>query len=141
MRRADQRYPFPHSGVAHWRRLSKIREGPGRWHRQPDGAVRSQNKQGINTLQFSFYCVIFMQCSFAHNCTDLLQESWGTKFSAPRRRRAGNAYVMTSPVERVEVLVGVLILLSITYGKVSTVEVVEYMFVQSGERARQENGE
>jgi hypothetical protein len=48
---------------------------------------------------------------------------------------------MTSPVERVEVLVGVLILLSITYGKVSTVEVVEYMFVQSGERARQENGE
>ena len=41
--------------------------------------------------------------------------------------------MMTSPVERVEVLVGVLILLSITYGKVSTVEVVEYMFVQSGE--------
>jgi len=51
-------------------------------------------------------------------------ESWGTKFSAPRRRRAGNAYVMTSSVERVEVLAGVLIVLSISYGKVSTAEVM-----------------
>ena len=51
-------------------------------------------------------------------------ESWGTKFSAPRRRRAGNAYVMTSSVERVEVLAGVLIVPCISYGKVSTAEVM-----------------
>ena len=55
---------------------------------------------------------------------NLPKESWGTKFSAPRRRRAGNAYVMTSSVERVEVLAGVLIVLSISYGKVSTAEVM-----------------
>ena len=39
----------------------------------------------------------------------LPKESWGTKFSAPRWRRAGNAYVMTSSVERVEVLARVLV--------------------------------
>ena len=49
----------------------------------------------------------------------LPEEYWGTKFRAPRRRRAGNAYVMTyaSSVERVEVLAGVLIVLSISYGR------------------------
>jgi hypothetical protein len=89
-------------------------------------------------------------------------ESWGTKFSAPRRRRAGNAYVMTSSVERVEVLAGVLIVLSISYGKVSTAEVMVevdsidllscgagvaadaracvYRFVRGRERTRDEDG-
>jgi hypothetical protein len=49
---------------------------------------------------------------------------FGVRAHAPRRRRAGNAYVMTSSVERVEVLAGVLIVLSISYGKVSTAEVM-----------------
>ena len=44
--------------------------------------------------------------------------------ASPAARRAGNAYVMTSSVERVEVLAGVLIVPSISYGKVSTAEVM-----------------
>jgi hypothetical protein len=69
---------------------------------------------------------------------------------------------MTSSVERVEVLAGVLIVLSISYGKVSTAEVMVevdsidllscgasvaadaracvYRFVRSGERTRDEDG-
>ena len=103
-------------------RLKKIKGTLGGWHTWTVWAYTT----AVGGLVYSYtvrrILLLVVWLLVLNASGSLPKEDRGAKFSAPRQWWAGNAYAMTSSVESVEVLARVLIVLSISYEKVSTIE-------------------